>query len=373
MGWLDTGMRWLVYAAATFMGFVGLAIGMGILGEANAIGILYFFIGWFPVIVVHELGHAVAAELVGWRVWIFHAAPFAVRLRPFAAYIVGRMEGPDTGGFVFSLPRSVEADTWRRRAWFAAGGPIASWLFAALCFAYAWRPQSGADVIDHLAAATGCYSVAAALLTTWPTRNGRLNDAATIIDLLRTRTAADTSLSGIWQARHLWAFGVPQRAIEPWMRQASNSPLTDQHAEFVLFTDILDAIARDDETAVRAQTTALSNRSPNSPEAVVAQGFVAVWYDADISRADDFLAHAPSLEDDDVMCVRQLALLTIFRLTDDIEAAERTADSVRYHAWHRWRFHGSTMDLLATRAMTRRLPTRAPIQPAGLFLHRHLP
>ncbi len=357
MGWIDTGVRRLIYVTAIALTAAGLATGVGVLESANIFGVLYFFFCWFPVVVVHELGHAIAAEIVGWRTWVFHAAPFAIRLRPFSIRIVGNMEGPDVGGFVLALPRTVAADTWQRQAWFTVGGPIASWVMAAACFAYAWRPQVEADWVDQLAAASGFYSLAAALLSSWPNRASRPNDAAILVDIWQKKAASGAPLSGFWQARYLWTFGVPQTLIEDWMTEACDAPPTQRHIDFILFTRLLDCLARRDEAGVRAQAAALAARSPGSPENAVAQGFVAAWYDADIARADDHLVKVPSsLPDDDILAVKKLALATIFRLTGETEAAEKCADSAQLHAWNRWRFRGSQMDSLAKLAMTRRLP-----------------
>src|SRR5262245_9907321 len=361
-------MRWLVIAAATVIGFVGLLFGYGAFRSVDGLqflGLAFVLVGWMPVIFVHELGHAVAAALAGWRVWIFHVAPLALWTHPFAIRLVGDMNGPDSGGFVLALPGSAAVDTWRRKAWVSAGGPIASWAFAVFCFSLsAWAaPQFAENDVRRyfgdpvwtgsvtMAAGLGFYSVAAALLTSWPMqrKGDRGNDALHILQVLRSQRGMGGEQAAPAMARPLWAYGVPQYAVDRWIRDAISrtSGDTAQGAQ-ILFTDVLDALARCDDAQTRAAIGRLLQVYPDSAEASVLRGFEAAWFDGDVASADHALSAAGGFEQDsDIFRVRQMALATVLRLEDDIEGAERVVNSISASAITHWGFYGSAWDALA--------------------------
>jgi|GEM_PF-2293249 len=90
----------------------------------------------FVAVVVHELGHAVAAIASGHRVLVFAARPFAWHVHNRRLVYMARKYEHDVGGFVFSVPvEPAGATLWRRR-FTIVGGPLASALLAIGCLIY---------------------------------------------------------------------------------------------------------------------------------------------------------------------------------------------------------------------------------------------
>ncbi len=367
-------MRWIVGGLATLITFYGFLLGFGAAQSSNAfwIAITFALAGWFPVVFVHELGHAVVAQLAGWRVWIFHVAPLALRTRPLALHFAGYMGGPDIAGFVLALPKDASADTWRRSAWVSAGGPIASWLFTALCFSIPWwpllpNPYSPNDpryyFIDNtwiagLIVALGCYSLAAALLCSWPNKlpSGRSNDGQKILETLTEKSTFGLPRTAAQLARALWHYNVPVSAHEPWMiealRQQRGLPSPGASA---MLTSVLDALVRDDAAAAQSACDALSLEHPLSLEAGAAEAFAAVWFKGDVAKADAILPKLTFPSRDDCFRLRQLTLAAIHRREGEIEVAERVLEDLMSTSGGSYRFSSPAWETLVRQVMTRQV------------------
>jgi hypothetical protein len=112
----------------------------------------------FVAVVVHELGHAVAATASGHKVLVFAARPLAWHVHNRRLVYMARKYQRDVGGFVFSVPvEPAGATLWRRR-FIIAGGPIASALLAIGCLTY------GAPALGIVAPAEGLPAAGARLL-----------------------------------------------------------------------------------------------------------------------------------------------------------------------------------------------------------------
>lgn len=88
---------------------------------------------FFVTIFCHELGHAAAARLFGWRIDLFAVTPIAYRVK------TGRFEfwsrfGADFGGLVVCQPDPATA-TPARLGFLSFAGPLASFVLAALLLA----------------------------------------------------------------------------------------------------------------------------------------------------------------------------------------------------------------------------------------------
>lgn len=111
---------------------LGLYVGM-------AIGFVWLCIDLFA----HELGHALAAKLCGWRIYIFAVGPIAYHLfnRDFA--ILRRKERDEAAGYVLVAPGNPEVWTTARKNLISASGAFASFVLAA----FLWRAGDGNFII----------------------------------------------------------------------------------------------------------------------------------------------------------------------------------------------------------------------------------
>ena len=147
-----------------------------------------FFLGALVVLVcyvVHELGHAIGAWLVGWRVHLM-AVGF-VGYAPQARRLSSKVNLPDTaGGMVFATPPKGSA--WRQgNVIFILGGAAANFLFGAVLIisAQLWMGQQGAAfpfmmVVGVVSIIFGAFN----LIPVWgPGRHE--NDGAQLISAIR--------------------------------------------------------------------------------------------------------------------------------------------------------------------------------------------
>ncbi|HUF61500.1 MAG TPA: site-2 protease family protein [Verrucomicrobiales bacterium] len=121
-------------SALALVGLLGLFAAEVVSSPANAkVAVLAFFLAWAPLLVLHELGHALAAVSVGWRVseitlgfgrelWRFSVAGTLVRIKflPVEGYV---RPSPRTPGWV----------RWKS-AWIYLWGPGAELLAGAGLF-----------------------------------------------------------------------------------------------------------------------------------------------------------------------------------------------------------------------------------------------
>ncbi|MBX3272438.1 MAG: site-2 protease family protein [Sandaracinaceae bacterium] len=115
--------RWIL--AAAFLLALG-ALGAIVVDdyEPAKLAPVFMLLSWFPLIALHELGHAVAARLVGWRVEQIvvgfgrEALSFEVWGVPFV------LKTYPLGGYVVPAPRRLEGIRLRSALVYAAG-PLA--------------------------------------------------------------------------------------------------------------------------------------------------------------------------------------------------------------------------------------------------------
>lgn len=95
---------------------------------------------------IHELGHAVAARLCGWRVRVFAVGPFAYHLLNHDFAILPRKRREEVAGYVLPSPSSPDVWTRQRRMIISAAGPAANMVLVALLFALAaWTTAAPYD------------------------------------------------------------------------------------------------------------------------------------------------------------------------------------------------------------------------------------
>jgi hypothetical protein len=318
----------LLCAGAWAIG-AGAALGAGVWWLALSTVVF----GPFAAILAHELGHALAAWAVGWRVWIVHAAPFAWRLRPLSLRLVGDYGGPDVGGFVLATPRLPEHDTKWRDAAIGAGGPLASWtLGLALIGLTATGPLERLSGEDwrHVLYALGMFSIAAAIGTSLPlVKDGRGNDAACV------QARLDGTLKPLPHAEWafaIWAYGVEPKHWDEGLRASVEAARCNPALAHVpAYFDFAAAVRAGHPASARAALAAMgANR--DEEEINVLEGYVRAALESDGRTAQELIARAPPTPETEaeVAGLRELALVEIERLGGELRAARKRL--ARLHA-----------------------------------------
>jgi hypothetical protein len=334
----------LVGAISWVIGF--LAAGAVILEaqrDGGSLGAMWLFLlfAWVPVIFVHELGHAIAALAVGWRVQVFHVAPVALRLHPFSAMFATSLSGPDVAGSVFATPSDERTLTRLRDMTIGAGGPLMSLALALVlvgCALFGWPPQEDLALIARLRMAfdpthaptlasadmprailfgLGAYSLVGFVLSAWPLYGpyGPKNDAAMIVNVW-TNGVGPTHLAAFHYAHILWGLGVPSEHWPPWMTKGLDElrhEPDDAHTTYEL--DVLAALQSGD-IALRDKLAAMREARPNLVDPAIAEAFVAACVDRDFALARQKLA-----EDFDPNAYRWFSTTYLWQLTQAALAA----------------------------------------------------
>jgi Zn-dependent protease len=124
-------MRAVAYCLLALPGMV-LHQGMqDILGVSLATFIPFYLAILFVVIFIHEFGHAVAVQLVGWRLHAIAVVPLIYRFEKRRWGFWTAASG-DLGGMVSYSP--IGPAFLNKGAWIAAAGPLANFAFALTAF-----------------------------------------------------------------------------------------------------------------------------------------------------------------------------------------------------------------------------------------------
>jgi membrane-associated protease RseP (regulator of RpoE activity) len=189
------------YAVSTVLGFIGTIVFMS---SGNGIALLFIFFGPTLAILVHELGHAIAAWRCGMRVQEIAVGPIAIRFKPLRIDRAEHLLGEDVGGHVIHDEGLGRYLTRRTDAIITAAGPLANLAAALAAFALANAIGDGAPA--RLLIGFGYVSLGAFTLSAWPFRlaSGRRNDALEFIDIVASgrpmRRAARKPARSPWQA-----------------------------------------------------------------------------------------------------------------------------------------------------------------------------
>ena len=184
------GARWLLLIGVFFV--LGILAGMALFRVGVELPstlpplqlLLLLIVGLWFVTLWHELGHALAARLVNWRLLTIAAGPLALRQTPKGLRLARNPLNRAWGGFVYAIPRD-DRQLRRRRFVMVAGGPVASLLLALLAAA-GLVASDGAGVWPVVASQVALMSLAIGVLTLVPHRSGGLtSDGGQMWQLLR--------------------------------------------------------------------------------------------------------------------------------------------------------------------------------------------
>ncbi len=318
--------RHLAQGLAIVLSLLGVLMGMTAIGRAaglNWLAPLFVLLAWFPSVLAHELGHAIAAWICGWRVWMVHVAPLAWRSHPHSLQLVGYLRGREMGGFVVCHPPSENNDTRARTMLISAGGPIASWAFgfALAVVAAAWPASPYAMRESPLPGVLGglaFISFSVAVLSTWPYwKNARpANDAAMLIAKARDRRSPlSEQAAGV--GYQLWGYGVPSRFWDPWIRRTDDGQPLISGA----YLDFLRALESNDPEQAKAVLARIGVHKAHGEADYfkVLKAFAAVRWDNDASTAESLLSSKilPPQEPRDIVWLRDMAIAGVQYLNGD--------------------------------------------------------
>lgn len=183
------GVRWLLFVGVFFVlgilaGMTLFRVGIELPRTLSPLSLLLFLlVGLWFVTLWHELGHALAARLVNWRLLAIAAGPLALRQTPNGLRLARNPLGRAWGGFVYVIPRD-DHQLRRRRFITVAGGPVASLLLALLAALLAFTNSAG--VLSTVASQVALMSLAIGVMTLVPHRSGGLtSDGGHLLQLWR--------------------------------------------------------------------------------------------------------------------------------------------------------------------------------------------
>lgn len=223
-------------------------------------GLLAFVAAASLTTFAHELGHAVAAILCGWRVIIFAAGPvgFHFANRQFA--LIPRSKRQEMEGFVLPAPKGPEVWTRTREALIHAGGPAASLLLAVVLFFVSaeWAGGTRGDSVDwgRLSIGFGILSLGTALHTLLPHwTSEQTTDGQRLVGILRADDTERRKVRALGWLYGLVKFQLRLRDLPLWMLEearaeaAKGEPAVRQAVESLLVGIVLDSPPVDPQQA----------------------------------------------------------------------------------------------------------------------------
>lgn len=284
--------RWILGIPVLLVIFIASANAAGELVREGAQGLafLLFFAILYLCVFAHELGHAVAAMLYGFRVHMFAVGPIAYRPVPRKFSYMTRNQTGDMAGFVVALPPET-AD--RRLGWtmLSLGGPLASYAFAAACFGLVliapgtWAPLAKAVAVSSAALGLG------ATIPCWGPGTRR-NDGANFVDRLLGRGIDEPTK----RLARLWSYSADEINPRDWNRELVAQVESDIANESNNPTRDLLVVTYHLATSDFPKARDILSRSPATwrmPELAVEYAFATALVDREANRASEILASVP--------------------------------------------------------------------------------
>jgi membrane-associated protease RseP (regulator of RpoE activity) len=187
---------------AALLGFLSLMI---YATSAHPLAILFVFLGPSLAVLVHELGHALAAWRLGMNVREIAVGPLVLRMKPLRLGFGGKILGEDVGGHVLFDEAAGRYLNRGTDALITLAGPLANLLTGAIAYIVG-RMVFVDGPTAHLWLGFGFASFAAFALSAWPHKlaSGRGNDALELVRILSSARApkprANKSKRSPWQA-----------------------------------------------------------------------------------------------------------------------------------------------------------------------------
>jgi hypothetical protein len=242
-------------------------------------------IGWVLCTFVHELGHAVGAMAVGWRVVIFAVGRTALQI-PNRSVGLLKQDNPhrELAGWVLAIPPTRSQATLKRDIVFTAAGPVASLVFAILLLAGALSiPHQGGSPRFEPALIVGglaWQSFALFLINAIPHQGAnRSNDGMSIVSRIRQGASNTVTLSPLVWMFALHDAGTRLRDYPQWLVSDCDAVTRgdaelERWLEVLLIGRALDA-ASPDAKAARAMIDSYHERYPASHWSVACEAYLA--------------------------------------------------------------------------------------------------
>jgi hypothetical protein len=149
------------------------------------LGIALVFLAWCFIVLVHELGHAIASWVLGWRVVVFSIRGLTVWPDTWR-FRLGARAFPEYSGAVLAVPRK-QGDLRLQFVFILLGGAGANFIlaFCAALFAAYWREKTFlstyCEAVAFLSALTGVLNLVPRI---WGTNN----DGSMVIRTLQSKS-----------------------------------------------------------------------------------------------------------------------------------------------------------------------------------------
>jgi len=248
--------------------------------------------GAFTGTVVHELGHAIAALICGWRIIVFTVRPFAWRI-PAPDLVMARGQTfRQFAGFVTAVPGSAKTLTVGRWVAFIAGGPLASLVFALYLGGMAWVLWNGGAVspkihfLVAICAGFAAHSAMVCIRTLVPRRGASFSsDGAKLLKALIKWEKLAEGRAGVWVIA-LMKYRIRPRDLPAWMVEAVHAePAGARIWNALEISRMLDGPAPD-VAVVRGRLEAHRQIYGPSEWLCACDAFVAAMYEDDLARAE---------------------------------------------------------------------------------------